>query len=101
MSVDALQKCLEKHNTDPDITNLFADLLLYIAGEVNDLPQCPNLALHSNLLFIGWPYIILGFIHKSLAHTQQKYFTHMGSKITVLKWDSKLITQLWKLIYGQ
>ena len=44
---------------------------------------------------------ILGCIPKSLARTQQMCFTYIGSKITGLKWDSKLITQIWKLIYGQ
>ena len=44
---------------------------------------------------------ILDFIPKSLTRTQQTCFTYIGSKITGFKWDSQLITQIWKLIYGQ
>ena len=29
------------------------------------------------------------------------YLTHIGSKKTGLKWAIQLITQIWKLIYGQ
>ena len=79
----------------------FANTLLYIAGEVNDLPQCTNLALHYDILHIFRSSIMLGFIAKSLACTQQTYFTHIKSKRTGLKWASQLITQIWKLIYGK
>ena len=79
----------------------FSNALLYIAGERNYLTQFPNVALHSDILRIGWPCIILFFIPKSLTHTQQTTFIHIGSKRRVLKWDSQLIKQVWKLIYGQ
>ena len=100
-SVEVLRKWLETRNIDPKISALFVDALLYIAGEVNFLPQCPKLALHSEILRIGWPSIILGLIPKSFACTQQNYFTHTGSKKTVLKWASQLITKIWKLVYRQ
>ena len=29
------------------------------------------------------------------------YFTHIESKITGIKWAIQLVTQIWKLIYGQ
>ena len=80
VSVDALRKWLEDRNTDPYIVILLANALLYIAGEINDLPQFPNLALHSDILGIGWSFIILGIIPTSLAHTKQTYFTHIRSK---------------------
>ena len=99
-SVYTFKKWLETRNTDPDISTIFVSALLYIAGEINDLPQCPNLALHYDILHIVCPYILLGFIPKSLALTQQTYFTHIGRK-TGLKWASQLITQIWKLNYGQ
>ena len=52
-SVDALKKWLETQNTDPDIATLFVDEILYIVGEGNDLPQCTNTTLHSDILPIG------------------------------------------------
>ena len=79
-SVDALQKWLEARNIDPDISIIFVNKLLYITEGRNDLPQCTNQALHSEILCIVWPSIILGFIPTSLALTQQTYFTHKGSK---------------------
>ena len=78
--VDAFQKWLEKRKTVLNISTFFLNVLLYLVGEVNDLPQFPNLTIHSDILHIGWPSIILGFITKSLACTQQTYFTHIGSK---------------------
>ena len=99
--VDALRKWIEAQNTDPDIEILLADKRLYIAGERNDLPQCPNLTLNSYILRIGWSSIILGIIPTSLERTQQTYFNHTGSKKTGLKWDSQLITQIWRLVYIQ
>ena len=44
---------------------------------------------------------MLGIIHKPLARTQQTYLTHIGRRKTGLKWSSKLINQICKLIYGQ
>ena len=41
-SIDVFQKWLEARNTDPYIAIVLADALLYIAGEINDLPQCPT-----------------------------------------------------------
>ena len=52
-SVDTLHKWLDKQNTDPNINTLFKNTLVYIAEEGNDLPQCPNLALHYDILRIG------------------------------------------------
>ena len=75
--VDALHKWIEDWNTDPDITILLADALLYIVGEKNDLFQCPNLTLHSDILRIGWPSILLSIIYTSLTRTQQTYFKHI------------------------
>ena len=75
-----LQKWLEARNMDPNIAIILVDTTLYIAGERNDLIQCPNIILHLKILWIGWPSIILGFIPTYLAHTHQTYFTHIGSK---------------------
>ena len=88
-------------NMDPNITNIFADALLYILVQENDLPKCPNVDLHSDILCIRSPSIILCYITKPLTPAQQTYFTHVGSKRMGLKWSIKLITKIWKLIYGQ
>ena len=79
-SVDTLYKWTESHKTDPNIAIILVDACLYIAGERNDLPQFPNLTVHSDTLRIGCPSIIVGFIPASLAYTQQNYFTQIGSK---------------------
>ena len=99
--VDALRKWLEMWNTDPDISTIFVDTLIYITGEGIDLPQHPNLTIHSDIICIGSPSMILCFISKSLAHTKQTYFTHIGIIKMGFKWASQLITQNRKLIYGQ
>ena len=70
---------------DPDITIILADTLLYIEGERNDVTQYPKLTLHSDILHTIWLSIILGIIPKSLALTQQLYFTHTGSKKNKIK----------------
>ena len=100
-SVDTLSKWLEAWNTDSEIAIILVDTLLCISRERNDLPQCPNLTLHSDILRIGWLSIILGFIPTSLTHTQQTYLTHIIIKRMGLKWASQLITKTWKLLYGQ
>ena len=82
-SVYALQKWLKARNMDPDIAILLVNTLLYIIGERNDLPQCLNITLHSDILCINWSSIFLGFITTSLARTQQTYLTHIRSK----EWD--------------
>ena len=89
--VHALRKCLKAQNTD---------VLLYISGKINVLPQFSNIALHSDILRIGWLSMILGIIPTSLARTQETYFTQIGKK-TGLKWARQLITQIWRLIYGK
>ena len=101
VSVYALQKWLESWNTYPYIAIILSNTLLYITGEKNDFPQCQNLNLHSDILRIGWPYIIIGIITTSITRTKKMYFTHIGSKRTGLKWSSQLITQIWKLIHRQ
>ena len=78
-SVDTLWKWLENQNTDPKILT-FSWTRFYTSQEKNNLPQCSNLTLHSDIHCIDWPSIILGFIPKSLARTQQTYLTHIGSK---------------------
>ena len=75
-SVDTLHKWLEARNTDPDIAIHF-----YIT-------------LHSEVLRIAWPSIILGLIPTYLTGTQQTYFNHIGSRKTGLKWANQLITQI-------
>ena len=57
--------------------------------------------LNSDILHIEWLSIVLGFIPKSITHTQQTHFTHIGSKRTGLKWDSHLIKKTWKLIHDE
>ena len=100
-SVYIFWKWLETRNMDPDISTHFINVLIYIAGEGNDLPQCLNLNPHSNILHTVWTSITLRFILKSLALTQQTHFTHIGSKKAGLKCSSQLITQIWNLIYRQ
>ena len=92
---------IEKRNIDLDISTFFVNALPYIAGEVNDLTQCQNLTIQSDILRIGWMSIILGFVTKSLTRIQKMYFTHIGSRKLGHKWSIQLITQIWKLIYGQ
>ena len=84
-SVDVLRKWLKAQNMEPDIAIILGNALLCIAGERNDLTQCPNLTLHSDILCIGWSSIIFGIIPTSLACTQKTYFTHTGSKKIGLK----------------
>ena len=79
-SVDALRKWLEARNTDPGFAILLEKSLLFIAGDINDLSQCPNITLHPDITRIGWPSIVNGIIPTSLAHTEQTYFTHIRSK---------------------
>ena len=60
-----------------------------------------NLTLHSDILRIGWPSIILGVIPTPYrVYTTNVIHSHRKQK-TGLKWASQLITQIWKLIYGQ
>ena len=79
-SVDSLWKWLMARNTDPEITTHLVDTFLYIAEEIIDLLQFPNITLHSDILQIVCTSIILGFIPTSLVCTQQTYFTHIGRK---------------------
>ena len=78
--VDALCKSLKARNTEPDIVIVSADALLYTLWERNNLPQCPNLTLHSKIFRIGWLSILWGIIPTFLARTQQTYFNHTGNK---------------------
>ena len=100
-SVDALWKWLKAWNRDPKIAIILVDTLSYISGERNDLSQFPNLTLHSDILHIGCPSIILGFILTSISPTQQTYLTHTGNNKRRLKLARQLITHIWNLIYGQ
>ena len=93
-SVDSLWKWLKTQNTDPNITTIFVDALLYISGEGNELPQCPNVDIYSEIPHIGCLSIILSFISKSLTCTQQKYSSHIGIKRTGLKWASQIIIKI-------
>ena len=63
----------------PRHLDFFISALLNITEEENDLTQFLNQTLHSDILRIGWPSIILSFISKYLARTQQTYLTHIGS----------------------
>ena len=78
-SIDVFVEMDRESEHGPRHLDFFVNALLYIAREVNDLPQ------------------ILGFIPKYLALTHQMYLTHIGSKKTGLKWAIQLITQIWKL----
>ena len=79
-SIDAFVEMDRESEHGPRHLYFFVNALLYIAREVNDLPQCPNLNIYYGILSIGWPYTILGFIPKYLALTHQMYLTHIGSK---------------------
>ena len=83
--VDTFREWLEASNTEPDIAIILAGTILYIAEEINDLLQCTHITLHSDILHIGWPSIILGIIPTSLARTQQTYFTHIERKKNGIK----------------
>ena len=87
-SADALRKFLGAWNTDPYISILLVDSILYIVGKINYLPQFTNINIHSGILRIVWPSKILGFIPTSLARTEQIYFTHIGIKKWYQNWPA-------------
>ena len=101
VSVDALRKCIEAWNTDPDINIVFVDAHIYIAGE-RKLPTTMSKS-NSTLRHPSHRLDVHNFrfhFYIPHRHTTNVFQSHRKQK-TGLKWSIQLITQIWKLIYGQ
>ena len=92
---------MQKHHTDPNIRSLFEAALLYLYGQENHIPTWADQSLHSGILQVGWPYILLRLLPVRLIRTQQLYYLYIGSRWTVSKLRRLLIQQLSKLLQGQ
>ena len=68
---DQTDKLETKNLTEPNITSLFEAALLYLSGQENIIPNCADQYLHSDILQVKFPSIILGLLPVSLIKTHK------------------------------
>ena len=68
-TVTKLLKWIPKQHIDTNISYLFEASLLYLYGKENNIPKFEYQSLHSDILQVGWPSIILSILPVSLIKT--------------------------------
>lgn len=96
--MDNFKQFLTQENTCPEITN-------YLLSGLTNFRNHPNTSVEAHSQWqreinsIGWLNVVTGFLGNHLISKQSYYYKNMGSRKTGIRWGSKLILQLWGMIY--
>ena len=105
LSTTALEWWLEKADTDPDLTDSIVEYFwrrgtITMEEAIDDAPpRFRQMALSQDK--IGWRRLLEGMISTEIAIIQRQYIAVNGSRMSLDKWCSGLITQLLEITHGQ
>jgi hypothetical protein len=96
---------LGEADTDPDLINCIIDYVqgrgtIKMASTVHNAP--PRFQAFGQLQdVIGWRRFLEGMISKEIVVLRQQFYAVNGSRMSLDKWSSGLITRLLEITHGQ
>ncbi len=104
-SSQALEQWLEEANTDPDLIDCIVDYVqgwgtITMASAVQNASPWFQALGHSQDI-IGWRWFLEGMISKEIVALQWQFHAVNGSQMTLDRWSSWFITQLFEITHGQ
>jgi hypothetical protein len=101
----ALERWLDEADTDPDLTDSIFEYVRWQGAitmeeaTMDALPRFRNMALSQDK--IGWRRFLEGMILMEITYIQQQYIAVNGSRMSLNKWCTGLITRLLEIMHGQ
>jgi hypothetical protein len=100
-----LERWLHEVNTDPELADCIVE---YVQGQgqvlmeeiVRGAPERFN-AMGQSQDKIGWRQFLEGMISKEITRVQQQHYALSGSRMSLERWSSGLITPLLEITHGQ
>ena len=105
LGATALERWLEMADTDPDLTDSIVEYVrrrgtITMEEAIADAPpRFRHMAVSQDK--IGWRRFLEGMISTEITSIQQQYIAVNGSRISLDKWCSGLITRLLEITHGQ
>jgi hypothetical protein len=105
LCTSALERWLDEADTDPDLTDSIVEYVqrqgtVILEEAISEAPpRFRPMALSQDK--IGWRRFLEGMISKEITNIQQQYYAVNGSRISLEKWCSGLITRLLEITHGQ
>ncbi len=104
-SLQALEQWLHDVDMDPELVDCIVEYVQRWGQEsmeetVQEMPRRFNVMGQSQDR-IGWRKFLEGMISKEITGIQQQYYALNGSKMSLEKWSSGLITRLLEITHGQ
>jgi hypothetical protein len=105
LCTSALEQWLDEADTDPDLTDSIVEYVqrrgtVMMEEAISEAPpRFRPMALSQDK--IGWRRFLEGMISKEITNIQQQYYAVNGSRMSLKKWCSGLITQLLEITHGQ
>jgi hypothetical protein len=104
-SSELLKRWLYDANTDPELVECIVE---YVQGKGQELmeeivwgaPERFN-AMGQSQDKIGWQQFLEGMISKEITRIQQQHYALSGSRMSLERWSSGLITRLLEITHGQ
>ncbi len=101
----ALEWWLHDVDTDPELADCIVEYVQRRGQEsmeetIQEMPRRFN-AMGQSQDRIGWRRFLEGMILKEITGIQQQYYALNGSKMSLEKWSSGLITRLLEIMHGQ
>jgi hypothetical protein len=96
---------MEEADTDPDLIDCIVDYvrgrgMVTMALAVQNTPAQFQALGHLQDT-IGWRRFLEGMVSKEIVALQQQFYAVKGSRMSLGKWSSGLITQLLEITHGQ
>jgi hypothetical protein len=101
----ALKRWLRQAETDPDLTDTIVEYvqrrgtITMEEATADAPPRFRHMALSQDK--IGWRQFLEGMISKEITSTQRQYIAVNGSRTSMDKWCTGLITRLLEITHGQ
>jgi hypothetical protein len=105
LSMTALEWWLDEADTDPDLTDSIVEYVrrwgtVTMEEEISDaLPRFRHMALSQDT--IEWRRFLEGMILTEITNIQRQYIAVNGSRMSLDKWCTGLITRLLEITHGQ
>ncbi len=105
LCTSALKQWLDEADTDPDLTDSIVEYVqrrgtVTMEEAISEAPPRFRPIAHSQDK-IGWGRFLEGMISNEITNIQRQYYAVNGSRMSLEKWCSGLITQLLEITHGQ
>ncbi len=105
LATTALEQWLDEADTDPDLADSIVEYVqrggTATMEEVVQEAPCRFRTMGLSQDRIGWRWFLEGMITKEITVIQRQFYALNGSRLSLEKWSSGLITWLMEITHGQ